>query len=70
MRLAGAVIGILTEDDRLHRIERSGVEGGKDFAASRIERRTRRLALAQEGGQLLHVRAREPVADAGFPARL
>src|SRR5690606_11095368 len=69
VRLAEAVVGILSEDDHLLRVEGRGVEGREDLRTGRINPRTGHLALAQEGRQRAHVLAREPVADARLPGR-
>src|SRR5690606_41411216 len=55
VRLAEAVVGILSEDDHLHRVEGRGFEGREDLRTGRIDPRTGHLALAQEGRQRAHV---------------
>src|SRR5690606_19326000 len=68
--LAGAVVGVLAQDDHLHLVEGRGVEGGKDARAGREDVLARRFFLTQESREFLHLRALQVVADPGLPARL
>ncbi|KAG1385295.1 hypothetical protein G6F60_014901 [Rhizopus arrhizus] len=69
MGLATAVIRVLAEDDHLHLLERRGVERSEDLRAGREYRGTTRLALAQEAGQLAHLRLQQVITDVLLPAR-
>ena len=58
MSLSGLMIGILANDDHLHLVERTEVEGVEDEAGRRVARRL--LVLLSDGGrQLLEVRLLE-----------
>ena len=67
MRLAGTVIGVLAEDHHLDRVERRGVEGGKDVFRLGMDACPGMQAFAQEDGECAHVFALQPVADARLP---
>jgi len=68
-RLPGAVIRILPDDHDFHVIERRRVESGKNIFRRWINGFAGAQFVAQEGGEFLHLRAREVIPDARFPRR-
>ncbi len=55
MRLARAVVRILTDDDNANVGERRAIKRREDLGAGRIDLRTGRATFAQERTQLLHI---------------
>ena len=70
MRLARAVVGILTEDDHLDPIKGRGIQGGKYPCSGRVNDLARRLLCAQELAKRLHAGILEHVPQARFPGGL
>ena len=69
VRLSWAVIGVLTEDDDTHLVERCRIEGVEDEPTGRVAS-PRRVLLSHELRQLLEVRLAELFGKLLLPRRL
>lgn len=66
--LAGAMVGVLSQQDDLDLIEGSSVEGVEDKAAGRIDRPVAHLFVFEQGGDLAEIGFAEFRAEKFFPA--
>ncbi len=66
--LAGAMVGVLSQQDDFDLIERGGVEGVEDEAAGRIDRSVAHLFVFEQGGDLAEIGFAKFGAEEFFPA--
>ena len=68
MGLAGAVVGVLAEDDDADLIQRRAVQRVEAVAAGRVDDFARLFFARQEAGELLQVGLLELAGQMGIPA--